>query len=102
MRIDIPQELPRRQDDNPGSSQPDERAAARKLPETPILRHVKSQAQRADSRWALPRSKRPQTEPSRDVPRKRRRPEPSADTRVRRERPAILWASSCGPKKNSS
>jgi hypothetical protein len=81
MRIDIPQEPPRRQDDNPGSSQPDERATARKLPETPILRHVKSQEQSADFRWTLPRSKRPQTEPPRDVPRKRRRPEPSADTR---------------------
>jgi hypothetical protein len=83
MRIDIPQELPRRREENdttPGSS--DSRAVPRKLPDNPIHHRLKSLEERAaDYRWTSPRPKPRQVEPTHDVPRERRRPVPSADPR---------------------
>ena len=83
MRIDIPEELPRRREKNdttPGS--PDSRAVPRKLPDNPILHRLKSLEEHgADPRRSRTQAKsKPEGQP-RDVPRERRRPIPSADPR---------------------
>ena len=83
MRLDIPQEQPRRRDGNdaaPGSS--DGRAVTRKPPDNPILHRLKSLEQRtADHREPRPQAERKRVEQPRDVPRERRRPVASADPR---------------------
>jgi hypothetical protein len=83
MRIDIPQEPPRRRDgDERVAPQPGERSIPRKVPDNPILHRLKSlEVKDADYRRTRPRAKRPRDAGARDVPRHRRRPEPSTDPR---------------------
>ena len=83
MRLDIPQEQPRRRDGNdavPGSS--NDHAIVRKPPDNPILHRLKSLEQRsADHRQPRPQAERKRNEPTVDVPRERRRPVASPDPR---------------------
>ena len=83
MRLNIPQEQPRRRDGNdpvPGSS--DDHSVVRKPPDNPILHRLKSLEQRpADPRGPRPQAERKRVEQPRDVPRQRRRPVASADPR---------------------
>jgi hypothetical protein len=83
MRLDIPQEQPRRRDgDNapPGSS--NDRSVVRKPPDNPILHRLKSLEQHAaDDRQLRPQAGRKRHEPTADVPRERRRPVASSDPR---------------------
>jgi hypothetical protein len=85
MRLDIPQDLPRRREENgvaPGAG--DTRTPARRVPDNPIHNHLR-QPQR-DERAIDPRGDREpagrkRREPEQDVPRERRRPVASADPR---------------------
>jgi len=83
MRLDIPQEQPRRRDGNdapPGSS--NDRSVGRKLPDNPIHHRLKSLEHRsADQRQPRLRKERKRNEPTADVPRERRRPVGSPDPR---------------------
>ncbi len=83
MRLDIPQELPRRREGNdtpPGSQ--DERTVTRKLPDNPVRHHLKSLEEHiVDSRWNRPQATRKRSEPPREVPRPRHHPVPSPDPR---------------------
>ena len=83
MRLDIPQELPRRregEDRSPG--QPEERTVTRKLPDNPVLHRLKSlEESAADNRWNRPQATRKRAEPPREVPRQRHHPVPSPDPR---------------------
>ena len=83
MRLDIPQEQPRRREGNdaaPGSS--DGRVVTRKPPDNPVLRRLKSLEQRtADHRQQRPQTERKRVEQPHDVPQQRRRPVASADPR---------------------
>ncbi len=84
MRLDIPQELPRRREGNDtASGSPDERTVTRKLPDNPIRHHLKSlEESAADSRWNRPQATRKRVEPPREVPRPRHHhPVPSPDPR---------------------
>jgi hypothetical protein len=89
MRLDIPQEQPRRSEGNdtaPGSS--DGRAVVRKPPDNPILHRLKSLEQRsADHLPTRPETVRKRAEQPRDMPRRRRPPVLSAEPR-RPARPA--------------
>lgn len=79
MRLDIPQDIPRRRDE-PVSS--DTRTPARKLPDNPVLHRLKSLEKRpADDRRSQPPAERRRREPTQDVPRERRRPAASPDPR---------------------
>ena len=81
MRLDIPQELPRRREgnDTPAGSQ-DERTVTRKLPDNPVRHHLQSLEEHiVDSRWNRPQATRKRAEPPREVPRPRRHPVPSPD-----------------------
>jgi hypothetical protein len=83
MRLDIPQEQPRRREGNdaaPGSS--DGRAVRRKPPDNPVLHRLKSLEDHAPERSGDQRRTRPQA-PRKPVeqPRERRRPVASADPR---------------------
>src|SRR5580692_11948530 len=83
MRLDIPQEQPRRRDGNhavPGSS--NDGSVVRKLPDNPILHRLKSLWQRsADDHQPRPHAECKRNEPTVDVPRERRRPVASPDPR---------------------
>jgi hypothetical protein len=83
MRLDLPQEQPRRReghDATPGSS--DGRAVVRKPPDNPILHRLKFLEHRAaDHRQPHPQAERKRVEQPRDVPRQRRRPVASRDPR---------------------
>jgi hypothetical protein len=87
MRLNVPQEPPRRREENgtsAGSS--DNRPGTRKLPDNPILHRLKSLEDRAtersgDQRRTRPQADRRRAEQLRDVPRQRSRPVPSADSR---------------------
>jgi hypothetical protein len=83
MKLDIPQEQPRRREGNdtaPGSSA--SRGVVRKAPDSPILHRLKSLEKHAASHHPPRPQREPRrADPSRDVPRQRRRPVPSADTR---------------------
>jgi len=83
MRLDIPQEQPRRREGEsaaPGST--DGRTPARRVPENPIHRHLKQPEQRtADPRRDREPTERKRRAPEQDVPRERRRPNASADPR---------------------
>ncbi len=83
MRLDIPQERPRRREEESAAPGPtDTRTPARKLPDNPILRRLKSLEEHGvDPRRARPQAKRKPEGQPRDVPRERRRPVPSADPR---------------------
>ena len=85
MRIDIPQDLPRRREGNdvaPGEG--DTRTPARRVPDNPIHNHLRQP--RENERTVDPRrdrqpAERRRREPEQDVPRERRRPVASEDPR---------------------
>src|SRR5216683_3219574 len=83
MRLDIPQELPRRRegdDDSPGHS--DARTPTRKVPENPIRHRLTYPETPVADRPRSHSSARPKhVETTHDVPRERRRPVLSADPR---------------------
>ena len=83
MRLDIPQEQPRRRDGNDtGPSSSDGRAGTRKPPDNPVLHRLKSLEQRpGDPRGPRPQAARKRAEQPRDVPRQRHRPVASVDPR---------------------
>ena len=83
MRIDIPQEPPRRREGSDRAPrQPDEQPVTRKLPDNPMHHRLKSLQDRGvDTRRSRPRPRRPRNENARVVPRERLRPVPSADPR---------------------
>ena len=83
MRIDIPQELPRRREEADGPKAPaDERAPKRAVPENPLQQRLKQPDDRKeDPRQTQPQAPRRKKEPTQDVPRKRRRPVSSGDPR---------------------
>jgi hypothetical protein len=83
MRLDIPQEQPRRREgESTASGSSDARTPARKLPDSPILHRLKSLEQRsADHRQPRPQTERRRNEPTQDVSRERRRPVASPDPR---------------------
>jgi hypothetical protein len=83
MKVDIPQEPPRRREGaDPAPQKPDEQVVTRMLPDNPILRRQKSlEDQGVGTPRSRPRAKSPRDESARDVPRERRRPAPSADPR---------------------
>jgi hypothetical protein len=83
MRLDIPQEQPRRREgDGTAPGSPDRRPVTRKLPDNPILHRLKSLDDRsADRRPPRPEVARKRAEQPRDVPCQRRHPAPSADSR---------------------
>lgn len=83
MRLDLPQELPRRReetDSHPG--QTDARTPTRKVPENPLRQRLQQAPDpKPDTRQNRPRAPRRKKEPAQDVPRERRRPVPSGDPR---------------------
>ena len=83
MRLDIPQEFPRRREGADTASGPsDERNVTRKLPDNPLRHRLQSLEERAaGSRWIRPQATQKRAEPSREVPRQRRHPVPSPDPR---------------------
>jgi len=83
VRLDIPQDVPhRREGDNTTPGSADARTPARKLPDNPILHRLKSLEDRAsDYRGNHRPVERRRNEPTRDVPRERRRPVASPDPR---------------------
>lgn len=83
MRIDIPQEQPRRRDgDNNAPGHTADRKPARKLPDNPIQRRVKSLQEKVPSRpLNHPLIRRGRSERPRELPRERRRPITSPDPR---------------------
>ncbi|MDW5267421.1 MULTISPECIES: hypothetical protein [Acidobacteriaceae] len=79
MRLDIPQDIPRRRDEPVPA---DARTPGRKLPDNPILHRLKSLEKRStDGRRAQLPTERRRNEPTQDVPRERRRPVVSPDPR---------------------
>jgi len=83
MRLDIPQEQPRRREgSDTASGSSGDRNVTRKPPENPILHRLKSLEDRsADRRPPRPEAARKRAEQPRDVPRQRRRPVASSDPR---------------------
>jgi hypothetical protein len=83
MRIDIPQELPRRREESGGPhSHADERTPTRKVPENPLQHRLKqADDPKPDARQSRPRTLRRKKEPTQDVPRERRRPVASGSPR---------------------
>jgi len=75
MRLDIPQELPRRREDADGPNAfTAERVPARKVPENPLQQRLKQAADpRPDARQSRLRTPRRKNGPPQDVPRERRR-----------------------------
>ena len=81
MRLDIPQDLPRRRDEN-DSSPNDVRTPKRTVPENPLRHRLKQpDDRRAAPRGDRPRAPRKENAPTQDVPRERRRPMSSGDPR---------------------
>jgi hypothetical protein len=76
MRLDIPQELPRRRNDADGSNASTaERVPARKVPENPLQQRLKQAPDpRQDARQSRLRTPRRKNEQTQEVPRERRRP----------------------------
>ena len=83
MRLEIPEEQPRRREGDtsaPGTG--DVRAPGRRVPESPIHHHLHLRdEQRADIRRSAQPVERRRREPGQDVPRERRHPVASADPR---------------------
>jgi len=83
MKLDIPQELPRRRegdDNSPG--QIDARTPMRTVPDNPLLYRLKSPEKPvADRPQRHPPTRHEREKATHDVPRERRRPVPSADPR---------------------
>lgn len=75
MRIDLPQELPRRREEaDSHPEQTDARTPARKVPENPLQQRLKQLSDpRPDARHSRPRTPLRKKEPAQDVPRERRR-----------------------------
>lgn len=76
MRLDIPQELPRRREeaDSPNASA-DQGMPKRAVPENPLQHRLKQPDNRKENpRQIRPRAPRRKKEPTQDVPRERRRP----------------------------
>jgi len=81
MRLDLPQELPRRRDENDGSPH-DARTPKRAVPENPVQHRLKQpEDRRVVPRGDRSRAPRREKAPSQDVPRERRRPVSSGDPR---------------------
>ncbi|MGC8551145.1 MAG: hypothetical protein ACP5M4_15820 [Acidobacteriaceae bacterium] len=89
MRLDIPQELPRRRENGDGpQAHTDERGARRTVPENPLQHRLKQPDDRKENpRQTRPRAPHRKKEPTQDVPRERRRPVTSDGSR-RPARPA--------------
>jgi len=83
VRLEIPQEQPRRREgDTSAPATGDVRAPGRRVPENPIHHHLQSRdEQSADIRRSAQPVERRRREPGQDVPRERRRPVASADPR---------------------
>jgi hypothetical protein len=83
VRIDIPQDLPRRREgDTSAPSAGDARTPARRVPENPIHDHLRVREERAAGpRGGREPAERKRREPEQDMPRERRRPVASADPR---------------------
>jgi len=83
VRLDIPQELPRRRDDaDSPQGHTDERASRRAVPENPLQHRLKQTDDRKENpRQTRPRASRRKKEPTQDVPRERRRPVASDGSR---------------------
>jgi hypothetical protein len=83
MRLDIPQEQPRRREgSDTASGSSGDRSVTRKPPDNPILHRLKYLENRsADRRPPRPEAARKRAEQPRDVPRQRRRPVASPDPR---------------------
>lgn len=83
MRLDIPQEQPRRREGDDVSSVPaDAPMPVRRVPENPIHRHLQSLEERAaDYRLNHPPAERKRDVPAREIPRERSRPVAPADPR---------------------
>ena len=94
MRLDIPQEQPRRREgSDTASGLSGDRNVTRKPPDNPILHRLKSLEDRsADRRPPRPEAARKRAEQPRDVPRQRRRPVASPDPR----RPARIASNVVG------
>jgi hypothetical protein len=79
MKLDIPQEQPRRRDDDDRAPrQSDAHGIHRQPPDNPVQRRLKSLEQRQPPRAKVERKR---AEQARALPRERRRPAPSADPR---------------------
>jgi hypothetical protein len=83
VRLDIPQELPRRREGNDtASGSSNDHIITRKLPDNPILHRLKSLEKRAgDNRSPHPPVHRKQREQIQEIPRPRCHPVPSPDPR---------------------
>lgn len=83
MRLDIPQEQPRRREGDISSPETgDARAPGRRVPENPIHHHLHSRNEHtADTRRSRQPVEHRHREPAQDIPRQRRRPVASADPR---------------------
>lgn len=83
MRLDIPQELPRRRENADGPKAPaDERAPRRTVPENPLQHRLKQPDDRKENpRRSQLRTPRQKKDPTQDVPRERRRPVASDGSR---------------------
>jgi hypothetical protein len=82
MKIGIPNEPPRRPENNDAAPRQSEQGVMRKLPDNPILHRLPSRdGSGTDSRRSRPQAKRPHDESAPELPRERRRPAPSADPR---------------------
>jgi hypothetical protein len=95
MRLDIPDDLPRRRREDVNAGANDEHTVIRKLPDNPILHRLKSLVDRAvDYRWTRPPQKPKSTEQTNDITNERRRPLPASDPR----RPARTISPDAGPQ----
>lgn len=83
MRIDIPQDLPRRREGNDGvPGNANDHTSARRVPDNPLRHRLKeASASGTDMRQSRPRAPRRKKEPAQDLPRERRRPMSSGDPR---------------------
>ena len=83
MRLDIPQEQPRRREGDISSPETgDARAPGRRVPKNPIHDHLHSRDEHiADTRRNRQPAEHRHREPVQDIPRQRRRPVASADPR---------------------
>jgi hypothetical protein len=82
MKLEIPQEQPRRSDGDSSPVSADARTAARKLPDNPVLHRLKAlDGRAADLRRSHPPTERKRRGHSQETPRERRRPVASSDPR---------------------
>lgn len=79
MRLDVPQDVPRRRVDDNGSA--NTQMPARRVPENPVHRHLESREEHRVSPHRDHAPDKHRGEPARDVPHERRRPVASPDSR---------------------